>query len=71
MGFRIRRPQTTPIEIPVVAVSAEPRTTSGMEFVYYNGDVYELDTGSEIIEWGLAPLVSEWAIEAVAGSQPR
>jgi hypothetical protein len=71
MGFRIRRPQTAPIKIPVESVAADSRPTSGMEFIYYNGDVYEIDTGSELIEWGLAPLVSEWAIKEVVGSQRR
>ncbi len=66
LGLRIRRPRTAPIEIPVIGVSEAHRSTSGREIWLYRGEVFELDTGSGTIEWGLPAITAAEAIEAVS-----
>lgn len=66
LGIRMRRFRTRPIEILVVAVSAESRQASGLERWHFQGSVVQIDTGAGMVEWGLAHFTDvEWAIGRV------
>lgn len=66
IGLRMRRPRTAPIEIPIIGVSDVHRSTSGREIWRYRGEVFEVDTGSGTIEWGLPAMSSARAIQVVS-----
>lgn len=67
LGFRMRRPRTTPIQITVLAVSAASRQARGRERWWVSGTVFEIDTPIGKVEWALSPFTDiAWAIHLVS-----
>ena len=68
LGFRVRRPRTSSIQIEVLAIAEDLRTPEGREHGVVAGLIAEVQSVDFTVELALGDQNSLWAIEALAPS---